>query len=663
MKTPVLLLGASLMFWGWQTNHWIWAALMAIILEGSHLIRLRWDLSNADFRRISDMCVILFLILLIYLWMADRTVTFIVGLIQWLPVVFLPLLAAQEYSTSDRINIRALFLLLRRKRKIEHAKPKLFNLAYPYFAVCILSASAANVRDSSFYLALFVLSGLALWTMRSKRFSPVLWICLMALAGGGGLVGHVGLHRLQLVLEEKGLEWTSDFNQQDSDPSKTHTAIGEIGSLKPSGRIVFRVKPDGQEKFSMLLREGAYNRFLSPLWAAVDARSTAVQSDSYSTSWRLKNGSTDGRAITVSAHHHQGQGLLKLPDGAFRINSPTVVSMERNRFGTVKVKGDTEFVAYQVEFDEGLADEDPPGEYDLKLPGKEKPVFNDIMARLKLSGEPPRKILKEVQSFFQKNFQYSLELTGERNKKAPLSHFLMQSRSGHCEYFASATVLLLRAAGIPARYARGYSVHEFSKLEKQYIVRDRHAHAWTLVYLDGVWKNFDTTPGSWVDIENAAAPKWQFISDLWSWCRYNLSLGVCWVRQRIGLKHLCWLVIPLVIISARRFYSRKRLRRGGTTKLSEAGSFQTAAGLNSEFYSIEKNLVQSGFVRQPSESLANWIEKLPKSQLAAPLADDLKSLLNLHYRYRFDPRGISAAEKAHLTSATRSWLIEYHKSK
>ncbi len=215
MKTPVLLLGASLMFWGWQADHWIWAALMAIILEGSRLIRLRWDLSNADFRRISDLCVILFLILLIYLWMADRSVTFIVGLIQWLPVVFLPLLAAQEYSTSNRIDIRTLFLLQRRKMKIEHAKPKLINLTYPYFAVCILAASAANVRDSSFYPALFVLCGLALWTMRSKRFSPVLWICLMALAGGGGLAGHIGLNRLQLVLEEKGLERTSDFNRQD----------------------------------------------------------------------------------------------------------------------------------------------------------------------------------------------------------------------------------------------------------------------------------------------------------------------------------------------------------------------------------------------------------------------------------------------------------------
>jgi hypothetical protein len=51
---------------------------------------------------------------------------------------------------------------------------------------------------------------------------------------------------------------------------------------------------------------------------------------------------------------------------------------------------------------------------------------------------------------------------------------------------------LLREAGLPARYAVGYSVQE--KTGKGFIVRDRHAHAWCLVHLDGVWQDFDTTP-------------------------------------------------------------------------------------------------------------------------------------------------------------------------
>ena len=46
-----------------------------------------------------------------------------------------------------------------------------------------------------------------------------------------------------------------------------------------------------------------------------------------------------------------------------------------------------------------------------------------------------------------------------RTEATPLADFLLRTRSGHCEYYATATVLLLRAAGIPARYAHANAVH------------------------------------------------------------------------------------------------------------------------------------------------------------------------------------------------------------
>ena len=61
-----------------------------------------------------------------------------------------------------------------------------------------------------------------------------------------------------------------------------------------------------------------------------------------------------------------------------------------------------------------------------------------------------------------------------------MSRFLLRTRSGHCEYFATATVLLLRQLGIPARYAVGYAVHEATG--RKYVVRQRDAHAWCLVW-------------------------------------------------------------------------------------------------------------------------------------------------------------------------------------
>ncbi|MGD8764146.1 MAG: transglutaminase-like domain-containing protein, partial [Desulfobacteraceae bacterium] len=660
MKTPALLLGASLIFWGWQADLWLLALPMALIFESSRLIRLRWDLSNRDFRRITDGCTILFIFLVVYLLFSHRTAYFIVALIQYLPVVFFPLLATQAYSTSDRIDIRTLFLLLRRKQKDENAGRTLLNFSFPYFAVCIVSASAANIRDSSFYVGLLVLVALVLWRVRSRRFSPVLWFGMLVIAGGGGVVGHIGLHQLQLFLEAKGLEWTSDFRHHDPDPFRTHTAIGDIGSLKPSDRIIFRVTPQDHKASPMLLREATYNRYLSPIWVAVSPNFAPVQPDAEDTTWRFYPEPAGGRSITVAASLHKGQGVLKLPDGAYRVDNLPVVSMQRNQYGTVKVDGGPGLVAYRVQFDRRVAGQSPPVEYDLSIPDREKAAVDLIRDRLQLTGKPPREILERVENFFQKNFSYSLVQHGGGPKKTPLANFLLQNRAGHCEYFATATVLILRSAGIPARYARGYSVHEFSRLENRFIVRDRHAHAWARVYVDGTWYNFDTTPGTWISIEDAAAPGWEFVTDLGSWCWFNLTQGFIWARQSNGFAYLGWLIIPAVLLVARRIFGKKRVRRPAAKKPLPPVAAPTPAGADSDFYLIENALITSGFVREPAETLRDWIERLPPDRFTTHLINDLKSILNLHYRYRFDPKGIGAAEKAALISDTRAWLDAYH---
>ena len=69
---------------------------------------------------------------------------------------------------------------------------------------------------------------------------------------------------------------------------------------------------------------------------------------------------------------------------------------------------------------------------------------------------------------------------GTNKDVTPLSRFLLKTRAGHCEYFATATVLLLRELGIPARYAVGYAVHETSRQRLRRALRD--AHAWCLVW-------------------------------------------------------------------------------------------------------------------------------------------------------------------------------------
>ena len=71
--------------------------------------------------------------------------------------------------------------------------------------------------------------------------------------------------------------------------------------------------------------------------------------------------------------------------------------------------------------------------------------------------------------------------------------FLFDTRRGFCEHYAGAFVLLLRAAGIPARVVTGYQGGEINPDGGYMIVRDSDAHAWAEALLDGVWQRLDPT--------------------------------------------------------------------------------------------------------------------------------------------------------------------------
>lgn len=72
--------------------------------------------------------------------------------------------------------------------------------------------------------------------------------------------------------------------------------------------------------------------------------------------------------------------------------------------------------------------------------------------------------------------------------------FLTEADSGYCTHFATATTVLLRAAGIPARYVEGYLTEVTAN--RPNIVRQNMAHAWAEYYLDGLgWLPLEATPG------------------------------------------------------------------------------------------------------------------------------------------------------------------------
>jgi hypothetical protein len=221
---------------------------------------------------------------------------------------------------------------------------------------------------------------------------------------------------------------------------------------------------------------------------------------------------------------------------------------------------------------------------------------------------------------------------------------MLNSKAGHCEYFAAATVFLLRQNGIPARLATGYSVTEYQPEQDFFLVRRRDAHAWAIAYLNGIWQPIDSTPAQWQTLEaNNANSLWQTLSDAWSNSLFILQQWSSSDSQDLSIKLVALLIMVLYL--AKRF-NRQGLARNRVKPIAIKPVY---AGLDSEFYQLEQRLQNTPQARFDNESLQHWVERL-----ATP---ELIQLCQLHYQLRFDPLGLDNQQRAGLREQVNAWLM------
>ena len=665
MQLPPLILGATIIFWGWQTNLWLFALPMALLYEISAFLSWRWHFKTAHFRQVSNLCTILLVIVLIYLWNQDGSLQFIFLFFQWLPIVCYPLLLAQAYSSSAGINLRAL-LFLKDKPQTEPQPTKKINLHYPFFAICLISASASNTRDSAFYTGVVILSAIALWWVRSSRTSAIVWLVVLILSATLGFFGHVTLHNAHLAFEKRTRSWLRQFyHYHSSNPSKRSTAIGDIGALKLSNKIVLRVKPDSNNLEPKLLRRATYNNYVSGIWVAVKSEFQPLELTANTVNFLPSDQESANNTkdrVTIYRYLEEGDNLLNLPAGIYNIANLSVTKAAKNQYRTVQVESEkAQLASYKVVYDSNLANDSAPVTEDLKIPKQELPAIDKIIKELDLANKSQSEILDTVYNFFNTEFTYSLQLARKGYYKTPLAAFLLDNRSGHCEYFATASGLILRRLGIPTRYAIGYSVHEYSSLEQQFIVRGKNAHAWNLVYVNGAWQQFDTTPISWIEIESDMTSDLVFIRDFFSWMGFKVSQFSEFVKALSKTRSFWLVVIPILLILLWWLLRRRDLNSLQLKRVAQDTVNYVLIGTDSEIYLIEEALQKSGLIRQDHESWYQLTARLQQEdKLPLELITELTAIIKLHYRYRFDPQGIDPAERTKLKLATESWLAKYN---
>jgi transglutaminase-like putative cysteine protease len=111
--------------------------------------------------------------------------------------------------------------------------------------------------------------------------------------------------------------------------------------------------------------------------------------------------------------------------------------------------------------------------------------------------ETASEISKAIELELKRQNTYSLNIEFA-SKEDHLTQFLVKEHRGHCEYFATSMVLMLRTLEIPSRIVNGYATDEWVNAGGGYfLVRQEHAHSWVEVYLPNQgWATFDPTPNS-----------------------------------------------------------------------------------------------------------------------------------------------------------------------
>lgn len=134
--------------------------------------------------------------------------------------------------------------------------------------------------------------------------------------------------------------------------------------------------------------------------------------------------------------------------------------------------------------------------YYLQLPDSLPDRVRTLSANITANATTPyEKVLAIGDNLSQ--FSYSLKADVPPEGADAVEFFCFNEQSGACGDFATAMVVLLRAAGVPSRFCIGYRYGELDPATDRYVVLVSNRHAWAEVYFPGYgWVEFESTPGS-----------------------------------------------------------------------------------------------------------------------------------------------------------------------
>jgi transglutaminase-like putative cysteine protease len=373
-----------------------------------------------------------------------------------------------------------------------------FFAALACFLLCgVASFASAEIRRSARKPCAMARGGLSNFHWRLAALSLTVALGILLLTGGMFFL----------------LPRTAQAAFQHLVPQRYHVpgfsnemTLGQIGEIRQHSRAVMRARFEGSGSPGDLKWRGVAlahfdgQRWSNPPEAGELLRAREGLLQLAEDVQRRRTGRRINYEVQLGAIASDALFLVGTPE-FLRINLPAVIRTStgsyRLPFGASE---ELRYGAYSFLEGEGLrtdksAGQKPPGtgpDY-LQLPALDPriPALARQIAAGQVSAEGR---VQAVEQYLRSHYAYTTKLLS-RQGADPLASFLFERRQGHCEYFASAMVVMLRALGIPSRVATGFQTGVFNPISGWYVVRASDAHSWVEAWIPRRgWTTFEPTP-------------------------------------------------------------------------------------------------------------------------------------------------------------------------
>ena len=310
-----------------------------------------------------------------------------------------------------------------------------------------------------------------------QRLVPAGWMLLQAIP--------MMLVLFFLFPRISGALWSMPQDERSQTGLSDNMSPGDISKLSVSEAVAFRVEFDGPVPQT----EDLYWR--GPVLGEQDGRSWRMYAERQLRKLDfVPQGPPVHYRVTLQPHNKLWLFALDLPIAAPEDASFLTDYQLRAKAPVTGLKAYevTSHLRYAAGVDIGAKELRPFLDFDTRL----NPRAIAYGKKLREVNPDPKVLVETLLARYNKEFEYTLE--PPRLGADPVDEFFFDTKKGFCEHYAGSFVLLLRAAGIPARVVTGYQGGEVNPITRQLVVRQAEAHAWSEVWFaDLGWVRVDPT--------------------------------------------------------------------------------------------------------------------------------------------------------------------------